>query len=105
MRQVILFASLLTAPLTAAQFAVPKINKPEHPQVELQPLPDTRPPDAAALKAEYAKCQADIAEILKLAQEAKAAFDKASPTSLPADAVKMLGEIEKRAKQARRRFK
>lgn len=105
MRQVILFAVLFLGRVPAAQFGAPRINKPEHPQVELQTLPERRQPDTAALKADYAKGQADVEKILELANAAKLALDKADPTSLPADAIKLLGEIEKRAKQAHRRFK
>ena len=65
----------------------------------------SRAPDEAALKEEYAKSVADVAEIVRMAQEAKTMLDKSDPHTLPADAVKLLGEIEKRAKSARRRFK
>jgi Skp family chaperone for outer membrane proteins len=96
---------LLLIPLLSAQFTVPKITKPEHPQADIQPLPETRRPDEATLKAEYAQSVADVEEILRMAREAKAMLDKSDPHTLPADALKNLSEIEKRAKAARKRLK
>ena len=100
MREVILLVSLLSS-----QFGVPRINKPEHPQTELQTLPEQRKPDAATLKADYAKSVADAGELLKLSQELKLAMEQGDYQALPANAVRMLEEIEKRAKGARRRLK
>ena len=96
---------LLVLSLLAAQFNVPRITKPEHPQADLGTLPEQRRPDEKTLKAEYARSVEDVGEILRMAAEVKGALEKGDHQSLPADAVRMLGEIEKRARQAKRRLK
>ena len=105
MRQGIFLVSLWIAPFSVGQFNVPVIPKPEHPHAQLESLPDNRWPDEATLKAEYAKSLAEVGDIVRMAREVQAALEKADHQSLPADAMKMLGEIEKRAKSAKRRLK
>lgn len=96
---------LLVITLCAAQFGVPQIRKPEHPHTDLQTLPEQRRTDDATMKAEFAKSVAEVSEILRMATEASAAFAKADSQTLPADALKLLAEIEKKAKHVRQRFK
>ncbi|MBY0503698.1 MAG: hypothetical protein K2X03_07305 [Bryobacteraceae bacterium] len=101
----VLVLLLLVPPCATPQFGVPRINKPEHPQTELQTLPERRPPDEASLKADYAKSAAEVDEIVKLSHDLKAEMDKGDARALPVHAMQLLGEIEKHARQARRRLK
>ncbi len=100
MRQVIFLLSLLSA-----QFNVPTITKPEHPHAELEALPEQRKPDEKTLKAEYAKSLTDVTEIVRMSQAAQAELEKGDHQALPANAPRLLGESEKKAKAAKRRLK
>jgi hypothetical protein len=84
--------------LLSAQVAFPRIGKPESPPIVEVVVTEERRPSEGVLQANYAKSSADVAEIVRMAEEAKAMLDKGDHRTLPAGVVKKLGQIEKRAR-------